>query len=53
MGGIAYFVLSNPAYAGGTGEGLGQYLLWFFALATIVSLLATAYGFIVTEKPAQ
>jgi hypothetical protein len=53
VGGIAYFVLNNPSYAGGTGEGLGQYLLWFFALATIVSLLAAAYGFIVTEKPAQ
>jgi 4-hydroxybenzoate polyprenyltransferase len=53
VGGLVYFVLSNPSYAGSTGEGLGQYLLWFFALATIACLLAAAYGCIANEKAAQ
>jgi hypothetical protein len=52
VGGLIYFVLSNPSYAGGSGEGLGQYLLWFFALATIASLLAAAYGCLASEKTA-
>jgi hypothetical protein len=50
VGGLCYFVLSNPSYAGGSGEGLGQYLIWFFALATIASLLAAAYGLIAKDK---
>jgi len=50
VGGLCYFVLSNPLYAGGSGEGMGQYLLWFFALAAIASLLAAAYGCIANEK---
>jgi hypothetical protein len=53
VGGLCYFVLSNPSYAGGSGEGIGQYLLWFFALATIACLLAAAYGCIAGEKAAQ
>lgn len=52
IGGLCYFVLSNPSYAGGSGESLGQYLLWFFALATLVCLLAAAYGCIANEKAA-
>jgi hypothetical protein len=52
VGGLIYFVLSNPLYAGGTGEGLGQYLLWFIALATIISLLAAAYGCIASDETA-
>jgi hypothetical protein len=50
VGGLIYLVLSNPLYAGGTGEGIGQYLLWFVGLATIASLLAAAYGAIENEK---
>jgi hypothetical protein len=50
VGGLIYIVLSNPLYAGGTGEGLGQYLLWFIGLATIASLLAAVYGCIANEK---
>jgi 4-hydroxybenzoate polyprenyltransferase len=53
VGGLSYFVLSAPSYAGGTGEGLGQYLLWFFALATVASLLAAAYGCIANDKATQ
>lgn len=52
IGGLCYFVLSNPSYAGSSGEGLGQYLLWFFALATVASLLAAAYGCIANDKAA-
>jgi hypothetical protein len=50
IGGLCYFVLSNPSYAGSSGEGIGQYLLWFFALATVASLLAAAYGGIANNK---
>jgi hypothetical protein len=50
VGGLCYFVLSTPSYAGTSGEGLGQYLLWFFALATIASLLAAAYGCMASDK---
>jgi hypothetical protein len=50
VGGICYFALSNPSYSGSSGEGLGQYLLWFFALVAIASLLAAAYGCIAGEK---
>jgi|AGTN01.2.fsa_nt_gi hypothetical protein len=46
VGGFCYLVMSNPSYAGSAGEGLGQYLLWLFALATIVSLLVAVYGFV-------
>jgi hypothetical protein len=50
VGGLCYFVLGNPTYAGSSGEGLGQYLLWFFALATLVCLAAAAYGAIVKDQ---
>ena len=50
VGGLCYFVLRDPLYAGGSGEGFGQYLLWFFALATIASLLAAAYGCMANDK---
>jgi hypothetical protein len=50
VGGLSYIVLSNPSYAGSTGEGLGQYLLWFFLLATVACLAAAAYGCIVKDQ---
>jgi hypothetical protein len=53
IGGLCYFVLSTPSYAGGSGEGIGQYLLWFFALATVASLLAAAYGCIAKDQAVQ
>ncbi len=51
VGGLCYFVLSS--YPGGTGEGLGQYLLWLFALAAIACLLAAAWGFLQSDKAPQ
>jgi hypothetical protein len=53
IGGLCYFVLSDPAYAGGSGEGIGQYLIWFFALATVASLLAAAYGCLAKDQAGQ
>jgi 4-hydroxybenzoate polyprenyltransferase len=50
VGGLSYLALSNPSYAGSSGEGLGQYLLWFFALATVVCLVAAAYGCIANDQ---
>ncbi|HEY3273703.1 MAG TPA: hypothetical protein VGJ92_08080 [Methanocella sp.] len=50
VGGLCYFVLSNPSYAGSAGEGIGQYLLWFFALATVACLVAMAYGCIAKDQ---
>jgi hypothetical protein len=52
LGGLSYWVLSNPTYAGSAGEGLGQYLLWFFALATLACLAAAAYGCIANDNVA-
>lgn len=50
VGGISYIVLSNPSYAGSSGEGIGQYLLGFFALTTVACLVAMAYGFIAKDQ---
>jgi hypothetical protein len=51
IGGLCYFVLSG--YPGGTGEGLGQYLLWLFALAAIACLLAAGWGLLQSAKAPQ
>lgn len=53
VGGIIFIILSNPEYSGGSGESLGQYLLWLIALATIACLLAAAYGCIAKDKAAM
>jgi hypothetical protein len=51
VGGVSYFVLSSPSYAGGSGEGIGGIILWLFIAATVACLLAAAYACL-PEKPA-